>query len=128
MACGVSKLGYRLQIRDFSGCGPSFGTPQEAWQRPLQESHALVVGHRPRLGATSATLQDEARVVQGGLDVNRYFRRMLHFKKSFSARRSKGEMVNTEAEIFSASTPPDVTSVRAKSSRHGKSTADKRNQ
>ena len=60
--------------------------------------------------------------------MNRYFRRMLDFKKSFSARRSKGEMVNTEAEIFSASNPPDVTSVRAKSSRHGKSTADKWNQ
>ena len=53
---------------------------------------------------------------------------MIQFRKSFSARRSKGEMVNTEAEIFSASTPPDVTSVRAKSSRHGKSTADKWNQ
>ena len=60
--------------------------------------------------------------------MNRYFRRLLTFSKSFSARRSKGEMVNTEAEIFAASTPPDVTSVRAKSSRHGKSTADKWNQ
>jgi hypothetical protein len=27
----VSKLGYRLQMGDFSGCGPSFGTPH-AWQ------------------------------------------------------------------------------------------------
>ena len=60
--------------------------------------------------------------------MNRYFRRMIQFRKSFSARRSKGEMVNKEAEIFAASTPQDVTSVRAKSSRHGKSTADKWNQ
>lgn len=37
-------------------------------------------------------------------------------------------MQSHEAEIFDARTPPDVTSVRAKSSRHGKSTADKWNQ
>ena len=60
--------------------------------------------------------------------MNRYFRRLTRFGKSFSARRSKGEMVNREAEIFAARTPPDVMSVRAKSSRHGKSTADKWNQ
>ena len=33
-----------------------------------------------------------------------------------------------EAEVFDAGTPQDVTSVRAKSQRHGKSTADKWNQ
>ena len=60
--------------------------------------------------------------------MNRFFRRMRGFGKSFSARRSQGEMVNTEAEIFKSGTPPDVTSVRAKSQRHGKSTADKWNQ
>jgi hypothetical protein len=37
-------------------------------------------------------------------------------------------MANEQAEIFDAATPPDVTSVRAKSQRHGKSTADKWNQ
>jgi len=37
-------------------------------------------------------------------------------------------MVDEQAEIFDAGTPPDVTSVRAKSQRHGKSTADKWNQ
>jgi hypothetical protein len=37
-------------------------------------------------------------------------------------------MTNKQAEIFQAGTPPDVTSVRAKSRRHGKSTADKWNQ
>lgn len=31
-------------------------------------------------------------------------------------------------KLMDAQTPPDVTSVRAKSSRHGKSTADKWNQ
>jgi hypothetical protein len=53
---------------------------------------------------------------------------MQRFGKSFSARRSQGEMSNTEHEVFDAHTPPDVTSVRAKSSGHGKKTADKWNQ
>jgi nucleotide-binding universal stress UspA family protein len=50
------------------------------------------------------------------------------FRTRFARRRSRGEMSNTEREIFRADTPADVTSVRAKSSRHGKSTADKWNQ
>ena len=60
--------------------------------------------------------------------MNRYFRRMQQFGKSFSARRSQGEMVNKQAEVFDAATPQDVTSVRAKSQGHGKKTADKWNQ
>jgi hypothetical protein len=60
--------------------------------------------------------------------MNRYFRRLQKFGKSFSARRSQGEMANTEHEVFDAKTPPDVTSTRAKSQRHRKSTADKWNQ
>jgi hypothetical protein len=60
--------------------------------------------------------------------VNRYFRRLARFRKSFSARRSHGEMVNTQAEIFDAATPQDVSDVRAKSSGHRKRTADKWNQ
>ena len=60
--------------------------------------------------------------------MNRFFRRMQRFGKSFSARRSQGEMANTERKVFDAKTPQDVTSVRAKSARHGKSTADKWNQ
>jgi hypothetical protein len=59
--------------------------------------------------------------------VNRFFRRMQKFGKSFSARR-QAEMVNKQEEIFKAGTPADVTSVRAKSERHRKSTADKWNQ
>jgi hypothetical protein len=51
--------------------------------------------------------------------MNRFFRRMQRFGKSFSARRTQGEMPAKQA-------PP--TSVRAKSSRHGGSTADKWNQ
>jgi hypothetical protein len=44
-----------------------------------------------------------------------------------------GDDADTQAEqarqkVTDARTPPDVTSVRAKSSRHGKSTADKWNQ
>jgi hypothetical protein len=53
---------------------------------------------------------------------------MQRFGKSFSARRSQGEMSNTQHEVFDAHTPQDVTSVRAKSSGHGKKTADKWNQ
>jgi hypothetical protein len=60
--------------------------------------------------------------------VNRFFRRLERFGKSFSARRSQGEMANTERDVFRADTPPDVTSARAKSSGHGKKTADKWNQ
>jgi hypothetical protein len=60
--------------------------------------------------------------------MNRFFRRMERFGKSWSARRSQGEMANTEEQIFDAATPPDVTSARAKSSGHGKKTADKWNQ
>jgi hypothetical protein len=56
------------------------------------------------------------------------FRRMQRFGKRWSARRSQGEMPNRESELFEAGTPQDVTSVRAKSQRHGKSTADKWNQ
>ena len=60
--------------------------------------------------------------------MNRYFRRLRNFGKSFSARRTRGEMANTQAEVFDASTPPDVTSTRAKSQLKGKVTADKWNQ
>jgi hypothetical protein len=51
--------------------------------------------------------------------MNRFFRRMQRFGKSFSGRRSQGQMTPKE---------PPPTSVRAKSSRHGGSTADKWNQ
>jgi hypothetical protein len=44
---------------------------------------------------------------------------MRRFGKSFSARRSQAEMTVKR---------PDVQEPRAKSSRHGKSTADKWNQ
>jgi hypothetical protein len=60
--------------------------------------------------------------------VNRFFRRMQRYGKGWSGRRSKGELANTEHEAFDAHTPPDVTSVRAKSAGHGKKTADKWNQ
>jgi hypothetical protein len=60
--------------------------------------------------------------------MNRFFRRMQRFGKSWSARRSQGEMTNKQPEIFDAATAQDVTSVRAKSAGHGKKTADKWNQ
>ncbi len=60
--------------------------------------------------------------------MNRYFRRLQRFGKSFSARRSQSQMTNQEREVFDAATPQDVTSVRAKSQTKGKVTADKWNQ
>jgi hypothetical protein len=52
--------------------------------------------------------------------MNRFFKRLERFGKSFSARRSQG--------LMNADGPRDVTSVRAKSSGHGKKTADEWNQ
>jgi hypothetical protein len=60
--------------------------------------------------------------------MNRYFRRMQAFGKRFSARRTQGEMVDKSGDVLAATRPPDQASARAKSSRHGKSTADKWNQ
>jgi hypothetical protein len=60
--------------------------------------------------------------------MNRHLRRLQRFGKRWSARRSRGEMINEQREIYAADTPPDVTSVRAKSSGHRKRTADKWNQ
>ena len=52
--------------------------------------------------------------------MNRFFKRLERFGKSFSARRSQG--------LMTAGARQDVPSVRAKSSGHGKKTADKWNQ
>ena len=60
--------------------------------------------------------------------MNRFFRRMQRFGKSFSARRTQSEMTNKQSELFDAGTPQDVASVRAKNQGHGKKTADKWNQ
>jgi hypothetical protein len=60
--------------------------------------------------------------------MNRFFRRMQRFGKSFSARRSQAEMADTSDQLFKSGTLPDVTSVRAKSQGHGKKTADEWNQ
>ena len=51
--------------------------------------------------------------------MNRFFRRMERFGKSFSARRSQGQMPARQVD------PPDP---RTKSTGHGKKTADKWNQ
>lgn len=50
------------------------------------------------------------------------------FRARFAPRRSRPGAAGNERELFKAGTPPDVPNVRAKSSRHGKSTADKWNQ
>ncbi len=53
---------------------------------------------------------------------------MQRFGKSHSARRTQSEMRNKQDELFSANTPQEVSSVRAKNQGHGKKTADKWNQ
>jgi hypothetical protein len=60
--------------------------------------------------------------------MNRFFRRLQSFGKQYSDRRSKGVMSPTDGETFAAGTPQDVSSTRAKSTRHKKSTADHWNQ
>jgi hypothetical protein len=60
--------------------------------------------------------------------MNRFFRRLQSFGKQYAQKRSKGLMSPTDVHSESAGTPPDVTSARAKSSRHKKSTADRWNQ
>jgi hypothetical protein len=54
--------------------------------------------------------------------------RISDFAKRWAARRSKGEMVDKERELYRHDRPPDVTDPRAKSRRKGKVTADRWNQ
>jgi len=60
--------------------------------------------------------------------MNRFFRRLQSFGKQYSERRSRGAMSPTDQDVFAAGTPQDVSSTRAKSTRHKKSTADHWNQ
>ncbi len=60
--------------------------------------------------------------------MNRFFRRLQSFGKQYSARRSKGLMNPADTRVDAAGTPQDVSSTRAKSARHKKSTADHWNQ
>ena len=60
--------------------------------------------------------------------MNRYFRRLQRFGKSFAGGRSQGEMVSKQDELYDSQTPQDVTDPRAKNERKGKVTADKWNQ
>ena len=60
--------------------------------------------------------------------MNRYFRRMQRFGKSFSARRSQSEMTDKSADLIADERQQDDYSVRAKNSGKGKVTADKWNQ
>ncbi|HEU4975029.1 MAG TPA: hypothetical protein VFT50_08050 [Baekduia sp.] len=55
-------------------------------------------------------------------------RRATASRTRFSARRSRATMADHQRELDQPGAPADVRSVRAKSSRHGKSTADKWNQ
>ncbi len=60
--------------------------------------------------------------------MNRYFRRMQRFGKSFSARRSQSEMTDKSDELVADERQQDQYSVRAKNTGKGKVTADKWNQ
>jgi len=60
--------------------------------------------------------------------MNRYLRRLRRFGTTHADKRSQDEITNTEAELFGRPRPHDLWSARAKSSRHGKVTADKWNQ
>jgi hypothetical protein len=50
------------------------------------------------------------------------------FRTRFARRRTKGLMTPHDNALNRADTPPDVSSARAKSQRHGKVTADRWNQ
>ena len=60
--------------------------------------------------------------------MNRFFRRLQRFGKTYSAGRSQSEKVDTSGSLDDASTPQEVSSVRAKGQKHRKVTADKWNQ
>jgi len=60
--------------------------------------------------------------------MNRYYRRLQQFGKSFSARRSQGEMTDTSGQLLDQGRNQDDFSVRAKNQGHKKVTADKWNQ
>jgi hypothetical protein len=54
--------------------------------------------------------------------------RFQDVRKRWARRRSKGLMSNREDQLHRRGTPPDVANPRAKSTRHGKVTADRWNQ
>ena len=59
--------------------------------------------------------------------MNRYFRLLERFCKSFSARRSQSQMADKSDELVGKDRQQDQLSVRAKNSRKGNVTADKWN-
>ena len=60
--------------------------------------------------------------------MNRFFRRLQQFGKSYSGRRSHTEVADTSGSLDDRGTPQEVSSVRAKNEKHRKMTADKWNQ
>jgi hypothetical protein len=92
---------------------------------PAGGAPASTAPRHPERGRRPASLR---RAPAADPSRKRRSRRVPDFRTRFAARRSRGEMVNTEQEIYRAGTPQDVTSIRAKSQRHRKSTADRWNQ
>jgi hypothetical protein len=60
--------------------------------------------------------------------MNRFLRRLRRFSKGPGGRRSPDQRAEQGRETFRAGASQDVPTARAKSSRHGKVTADKWNQ
>ncbi|MEZ5101786.1 MAG: hypothetical protein R3C15_18710 [Thermoleophilia bacterium] len=60
--------------------------------------------------------------------MNRFLRRLARFGTSRGRRLEDAAIEQQERALADPRTPQDVTSVRAKSSGHGKKTADKWNQ
>ena len=61
-------------------------------------------------------------------NVRRLRRSFEEFRTRFASRRTRSAISGDQGAVTRAGTPPDVRSVRAKSSGHRKVTADKWNQ
>jgi hypothetical protein len=66
--------------------------------------------------------------MSGNANIERVRRAVEDFRTSFARKRSRSRIAGDQRGRTHPSTPPDVGSVRAKSTGHGKVTADKWNQ
>jgi hypothetical protein len=60
--------------------------------------------------------------------MDRFFRRLGRFRRKHEFPQDPATVKAKQRELDSVATPPDTTSPREKSQRHGKVTADKWNQ
>jgi hypothetical protein len=66
--------------------------------------------------------------VSGKTNIKSLRRAVEGFRTSFARKRSRSRISGDQRGRMQPGTPPDVSSVRAKSTGHGKVTADKWNQ